>query len=127
MVAACEGPSEVVRFLSNKAANVNKQDARGITALTYAVMKNNLEVVKILCQHGANIHTMDNDGDDAYKHSEDHPDIREYLVSLGAVPSISVRSLNVSCLSVKSRKGGRSRSRSRIRSEGTKEKTKTDI
>ena len=129
MVAACEGHCEVVRFLSNKAANINKQDVKGMTALIYAIMKNNLGVVKTLCQHGANIHNMDNDGDDPYKYSEDHPDIREYLVSLGAVPSVSVRSLRMSHLSVKPRKGGRSRSRSRTRAReaDVKAKSKTDI
>ena len=129
MVAACEGHKEVVRFLSNKAANINKQDARGITALTYAVMKNNLEVVKILCQHGANIHMVDNDGDDAYKYSQEYPDITKYLVSLGAVPSVSIRSLSVNRLSIKPRKGGKSRSRSRSRSRTGPYSTqdKTDV
>ena len=51
--AADENQTDVVRYLLNNGANVNKQNSRGMTALHFAFISNSTDAMRILLQHGA--------------------------------------------------------------------------
>jgi ankyrin repeat protein len=59
--AAAEGQrTDLVEILLAHDADVNAADKRGLTPLHYATLANNLEVIKSLLAHGANINAKDN-------------------------------------------------------------------
>ena len=53
MKAADNNQTDVVRYLLNNGANVNKQNSRGNTALHVAFCSNSTDAMSILLQHGA--------------------------------------------------------------------------
>ena len=53
MKAADENQTDVVRYLLNNGANVNKQNSWGMTALHFAFNSNSTDAMRILLQHGA--------------------------------------------------------------------------
>lgn len=55
MCAVDGGHSECVSALLKNGANVNKRDMRGFTAIHVAVFRNNIEMVKLLLEKGANV------------------------------------------------------------------------
>ena len=61
--AACYNRTDVVRYLLNNDANVNKQDRLGETALHAGSFMNCTDVMRILLKHGARKDIKDNFGD----------------------------------------------------------------
>ena len=53
MKAAYDNQTDVVRYLLNNGANVNKQNSSGNTALHFAFESNSTDAMRILLQHGA--------------------------------------------------------------------------
>ena len=53
MKAADNNQTDVVRYLLNNGANVNKQNSSGDTALHFAFCSNSTDAMRILLQHGA--------------------------------------------------------------------------
>ena len=53
MKAADNNQTDVVRYLLNNGANVNKQNSSGDTALHFAFFSNSTDAMRILLQHGA--------------------------------------------------------------------------
>ena len=60
--AAFYNRTDVVRYLLNNGANVNKQNRWGETALHLASIDNYTDVMRILLKHGARKDIKDNDG-----------------------------------------------------------------
>ena len=60
--AAFNNQTDVVRYLLNNGANVNKQNRWGETALHNASYNNHIDVMRILLQHGARKDIKDNIG-----------------------------------------------------------------
>ena len=61
--AAFSNQTDVVRYLLNNGANVNKQNRWGGTALHLASIDNYTDVMRLLLEHGARKDIKDNDGD----------------------------------------------------------------
>lgn len=56
LIYACiSGNEEIVNFLLDNGADINKGTEGGITPLMYAVCKNHIEIVKILLNRGADV------------------------------------------------------------------------
>jgi ankyrin repeat protein len=55
--AAMSGELEVLEYLIGKKANIETKDARGLTPLKNAALRDLFDVVKILADHGADINT----------------------------------------------------------------------
>ena len=53
ITAAFKNRTDVVRYMLDKGADVNKQARQGWTALHHASIKNNTDVMRMLLQHGA--------------------------------------------------------------------------
>ena len=51
--AAANNRTDVVRFLLERGANINKQDHNGWTVLHHASHSNSTNVIRLLLQHGA--------------------------------------------------------------------------
>jgi hypothetical protein len=62
MIAAEEGQSAIVKALLNNKVAVDAKDFNGTTALMLAVIRDHLDVAKILLQHGANPYLKRADG-----------------------------------------------------------------
>ena len=60
--AAYKNRTDVVRYLLNNGANVNKHNRGGVTALHTASLKNQTDVMRILLQYGARKDIKDNQG-----------------------------------------------------------------
>ena len=60
--AAIHNRTDVVRYLLNNGANVNKQDILGKAALHWVSVMNYTDVMRILLQHGARKDIKDDDG-----------------------------------------------------------------
>ena len=56
------GQAAVVGKLLDHKPNKNSQDENGQTPLMMACSRNHLEVVRLLCNNGADVNTQDNDG-----------------------------------------------------------------
>ena len=61
-MAACEGRVEVVQYLAEQGADVDKADNKGGSPLQKAAGKGHLMVVRTLVEHGADKDKADNDG-----------------------------------------------------------------
>merc|ERR1711879_198097 len=62
--AACFGDIDGVKELINKGVNVNSQhDINGWTALHWAAKRNHLNIVTLLCNHGADKNIKTNKGE----------------------------------------------------------------
>ncbi|KAK3103771.1 hypothetical protein FSP39_021748 [Pinctada imbricata] len=61
-IAADYGQTEVIEFLINKGAEVNKADKHGITPLLAAVWENHTSSVKLLLEKGADKNVQSPDG-----------------------------------------------------------------
>ncbi len=79
MKAAESGHRRVVIFLLDKGASIDKQDTnRGSTALHIATARGNLDVMKVLCESGANLAIEDNTRFDAFNLlTEFHKELHE--------------------------------------------------
>ena len=60
--AAAFNRTNVVRFLLQKGAKVDKQSRHGCTALHYASRNNCTDVIRVLLKHGATRYIEDNHG-----------------------------------------------------------------
>ena len=60
--AACTNRTDVIRYLLDKTANVDKQDSDAWTALSAVNNNNNTDVIRILLQHGTRKDIKNNDG-----------------------------------------------------------------
>jgi ankyrin repeat protein len=72
--AADFGQVEVAEYLLSKGANLDAQDAFGVTPLLAAVYEDHVDMVKFLVSKGANKTTKGSDGKTA-KESTSNPDI----------------------------------------------------
>ena len=57
--AACEGATEVAKFLLQAKADVNLPDLSGYRPLTWAAMENEVNMVILLSNHGADVNVPD--------------------------------------------------------------------
>jgi len=62
LIASYQGHEEIIAFLLEKKADVNKKDKFGATALHMASLKGNVAIVKLLLSHGADINIASNNG-----------------------------------------------------------------
>jgi ankyrin repeat protein len=58
---------ELCRYLIERKANVNAQDNSQYSALHYAIKEEQIDTVRLLIRHGADIFMKNNMGDDAYR------------------------------------------------------------
>jgi ankyrin repeat protein len=56
---------EIIKTLLDRGAEVNRQDAKGKSALMMAVMKKHADIVRLLLAHGADVSLRDSDGKSA--------------------------------------------------------------
>lgn len=87
LIEACwYGNSEIVEYLIEQGADVNYYSSIG-TPLVFSVAKNDLEIIKILIKHKANVHltTEDNDSILFWAITNDSHDVVRYLVENGAL------------------------------------------
>ncbi|XP_036613933.1 protein phosphatase 1 regulatory subunit 27 [Trichosurus vulpecula] len=77
---------QVGRFIRTRKVSLDTIYPSGLAALHEAVLSGNLECVKLLVKHGADIHQRDETGWTALHMacSDGYPDIARYLISLGA-------------------------------------------
>ena len=85
-VARTRRQTRKVRRLLNQGANVNSQNAYGITALMYACVQSNFRLIKHLIEYGARINTKDSYGNSALMLAamNGHQPIVGYLIRRGA-------------------------------------------
>ena len=62
ITAAFKNRTDVVRYLLNNGADVNKQNSWGVTALHWASFRNYTDVMRILLKHGARKDIKDKHG-----------------------------------------------------------------
>lgn len=83
-----KGPSAAVKFLIEKGADLNAQDALGWTAIMLAAARGDLASVNALIEGGADVNIRSTDGrsplDRARELSQDPPVVLRALVSAGA-------------------------------------------
>ena len=88
LLAAPFASSEMVKTLIAAGANVNAQDARGITPLTAAIASENQDpaVIDVLISAGANVNTVDPYGDTPldWARKYGHPKVLKALETAGA-------------------------------------------
>lgn len=67
ILAGAQGPVGLVKALLDAGANIDAQEARGMTALMYAVTTDHgdIEIAKTLISRGANVHLKSNAGETA--------------------------------------------------------------
>lgn len=72
--------------MSKKEVELNVQDDKGYTPLMYAITNHNLNMVKLLVEHGADVNLCNNNGQSPLEiaYLYDSPEITEYLYSKGA-------------------------------------------
>uniref|UniRef100_A0A8D1WPG5 Protein phosphatase 1 regulatory subunit 27 n=3 Tax=Sus scrofa TaxID=9823 RepID=A0A8D1WPG5_PIG len=77
---------QVGRFIRARKVSLDTIHPSGLAALHEAVLSGNLECVKLLVKHGADIHQRDETGWTPLHIacSDGYPDIARYLISLGA-------------------------------------------
>ncbi|XP_068177094.1 protein phosphatase 1 regulatory subunit 27b [Antennarius striatus] len=78
------------RFIRTRRVSLATILLSGMAAIHEAVLSGNLECVKLLVQHGADIHQRDEEGWTALHMacSDGFPHIARYLLSLGANPEL---------------------------------------
>ena len=64
LLAAFYNTAAIIELLLNTGdySNINKQNYKGYTSLIYAVIKDNIKIVKLLLNVGADINKQNNDG-----------------------------------------------------------------
>ena len=67
--AICKRDSETAKKLIEYGANINEK-SNGMTPLMIAARYNNVEIIKILIEKGANLKTLDDKGLSALKYAE---------------------------------------------------------
>jgi len=95
--AAAFGRDGVVQALLNrlgKSSKINRQDRRGYTALTYAVVANNAAIARLLLKYGANpkLLTHENKSPMVYAIERGHSEIIEVLMEFGVKADITTES-----------------------------------
>ncbi|XP_064172013.1 protein phosphatase 1 regulatory subunit 27 [Anguilla rostrata] len=77
---------QIGRFLRAQKVRINKPFPSGMVALHEAVLTGNLDCVKLLVTHGADIHQRDDDGWTALHMacSDGYPEIARFLLAQGA-------------------------------------------
>ncbi|VDO96696.1 unnamed protein product [Soboliphyme baturini] len=75
------GNLQILNMLLMSKVNVDYQDAKGMTALHYAALKNSPEVCRLLLQYGARVDTQNNDGYTALHIACQHGDNDTHLLS----------------------------------------------
>jgi ankyrin repeat protein len=59
---------KVYAYFLSKGVNINQTDDKGRTALTHALTRNSLDIVKFLIDHGADVHIKDKKGNNLTYH-----------------------------------------------------------
>src|SRR5690554_934487 len=73
MKSVASGKIEIVKYLISKNANINAQtDFRGYSPLDYACSRNNMQMVELLLENGANPNLKDKDSLRPIDRSEEH-------------------------------------------------------
>lgn len=80
-IAAYYDAFEVTQYLVEQGAPLNEQNEIGLTALHYAVMQENLNVIALLLANKANVIIEDNDGYTALDSIEEGSDAVEHMFS----------------------------------------------
>ena len=82
--AATFNQIEIAKFLIEKGIDVNMLNHTGLTALSRAVRKGNFEMVKLLCESGAELDSSDPDNNALFSAGSWHQEeIAQYLVDKG--------------------------------------------
>ena len=75
---------EIAKFLIENGIDINVLDDMGTSALINAVIEGNLEMVKLLCERGAELDTSDPDNNALFRAGSRHQEeIAQYLVDKG--------------------------------------------
>ena len=75
---------EIAKFLIENGIDINVLDDMGTSALINAVIEGNLEMVKLLCESGAELDTSDPDNNALFRAGSRHQEeIAQYLVDRG--------------------------------------------
>lgn len=69
MAAIVKANNDIAKLLVNKKADVNLTDAKGTTALMYAIQFKNQELVRLLLDHGADKLKRDKEGKTAFEYA----------------------------------------------------------
>ncbi|MCG8532889.1 MAG: ankyrin repeat domain-containing protein [Desulfovibrionales bacterium] len=89
--ASIKNELSILKNLINENYDINERDERGLTSLHYAVAQGHSEVVKLLIENGAEIDSLDTNGNtplnDAVFHSKGDPTIIRILLKAGADPN----------------------------------------
>lgn len=85
LYAACEGYSEIVRFLLEKKADPNASNLGSNTGLMLAARRGHMDAVKALIAGGAKVNARDSSGGTALDNAREHPEIAAVLRQAGAV------------------------------------------
>ena len=82
--AATYNQIEIAKFLIENGIDINMLDHTGTSALINAVIKGNLEMVKLLCESGAELDSSDPDNNALFSAGSWHQKaIAQYLVDIG--------------------------------------------
>ncbi len=87
--AAADGDVPAVALCIKYGADLEKRSSDGETALGYACSWGHLPVVRLLVEAGADVNALEHDPEDYFQNTAldccgDHPEISEFLRSVGA-------------------------------------------
>jgi ankyrin repeat protein len=91
--ASFEGNAEFVKKMVQQGADLNHQDAAGLSSLHAAAQNGRIEVAEILLQHGANINIKDEHGNiplwtALFSYADDKEKMVKLLLKKGADPDL---------------------------------------
>ena len=78
----------MTKYLCDKGADVNRKNDEGQTALLYAAYYNHINIAKVLLEHDADPHIVNNQGYNAYEYAKkfQFDEMLELLKAQGAKP-----------------------------------------
>lgn len=71
---------EMASILISKGANIDARNVNGNTALMYAAMNDNIELVELLLKNGADIKILNNNGNTVFAHALNNEEIKQLLL-----------------------------------------------
>jgi ankyrin repeat protein len=78
--ASCYGHKEIVEFLLNNGADIDKSDFNGMTALKYALHSGHKEVVELLLNRGSDINRANKDGQTALSFARSYGPLYSFFI-----------------------------------------------